>query len=53
MNYDYAKIQENCEIMIKIIDALRGCEKGDLNDVALSFDTCREDLSQSLNTEEK
>ena len=45
-------IKENCECMLNIIKAFKDCEKDELNDLALSFDTCKEDLIKSLEVEQ-
>jgi hypothetical protein len=48
MKPDKEFIKENCEHMIKIIDAFKNCEKDELNDLENMFDTMKEDLKKSL-----
>ena len=38
------KLKEKCELIIKIIDALKEAEKGELNDIYQELDTAKEDL---------
>ena len=46
------KLKEKCELIIKIIDALKEAEKGELNDIYQEFDTAKEDLKNILGFED-
>ena len=53
MKPDKEFIKENCEHMIKIIDAFKNCEKDELNDLENMFDTMKEDLISSMRIQER